>query len=83
MMPSENVRKPLVTSVEEFNGGKFQWRELPQDKFTVDSEKGIVKAIIQPDEVLQIENEDSIAVEEKPSEHFDIKKLNLNGNCFV
>lgn len=79
MMPHESVGKPVVASFEEFESGKFQWRELPQDKFSVDSEKGIVKAIIQPNEVLQIESEDSIGVSQKPSEHFDIKKLNLNG----
>jgi hypothetical protein len=52
---------------------------LPIDKFVIDSEKGTVKAIIQPNEVLEIESEDSIGVDEKSSEHFDIKKLNLNG----
>ena len=79
MMPHENIRKPQVASVEEFNSGKFQWRELPPDKFVIDSEKGTVKAIIQPNEVIEIESEDGIGVNEKPSEHFDIKKLNLNG----
>jgi hypothetical protein len=79
MMPHENVRKPLVASVQEFNSGDFQWRGLPSDKFVLDLEKGIVKAIIQPNEVLQIESEDSIDVDQKPSEHFDIKKLSLNG----
>ncbi len=79
MMPEENIRKPLFASVQEFNSGNFQWRELPPDKFVIDWEKGIVKAIIQPNEVLKIESEDSIDVKEKPSEHFDIKKLSLNG----
>jgi len=79
MMPHENVRKPSVISVQEYNSGNFQWRELPPDKFEVDSAKGIIKAFIQPNEVLQIESEDSIGVEEKPGEHFDIKKLSLNG----
>ena len=79
MMPHENVRKPYVIGFDEFNSGNFRWRELPSDKFVVDSQKGIVKAVIQPNDVLQIESEDMIDVEEKPSEHFDIKKLNLSG----
>jgi len=79
MMPNENLRKPLVLSVEEFNGGNSQWRELSLDKLTIDSEKGIVKAIIQPNEVIEIESEDSIGVDKEPSEHFDIKKLKLDG----
>lgn len=74
--PHEGIRKPSILSIEEFRSGKFQWRELPPDRFTIDVEKAIVKALIEPNEVLQVEDEDSIDVDEEPSEQqFDIKKF--------
>ncbi len=79
MMPNENIRNPRILSIAEFDNNKFEWRELPPNRFEVDKEKGIVKAQVEPNEVLQIEDEDSYYVAKEPNEHFDVKKLNLKG----
>jgi len=79
MLPEENVKKPYVLNIDEFNSGNLQWRALPPDKFAVDEQKGIIRAVIQPNQVLEVESEDSVGVENEPERHFDIKKLVLTG----
>jgi hypothetical protein len=81
MMPEENIRKPSVISLDDMGHGRYDWKELDEQRFTINYQKGLVSVQLQPNEALQIEREDIFWIDKEPEEHFDIKKLVLTGSA--
>ena len=79
-MPNETIRKPSIVSYDDFSDGKLDWKELGDQRFAIDYDKGSVSVSLQPNDVLQIEREDIFWIDKEPEEYFDIKKLVLTGS---
>jgi hypothetical protein len=77
--PTYKSIKPYLVSLENFNSGNKEWREVPEDRLKIDNEKPIVEVKVAPNEVLRFESVDAGRIKSDPYDELNTNRLTITG----
>lgn len=77
--PGYRDLKAYVTTVEKFDANESDWKDVAQEDYKIDKEKGIVEVKLPPEKVLEIMSVNSTRIKENPFEELNLKSLEIKG----
>jgi len=75
--PDDGGLTPRFVSLSEFSVNRTEWRELSEERYKVDKERGTVEVKLAPNEALKIEHIDASRAQQNLNEEINIKSLKI------